>query len=136
MKLLIDECLSPQLAERAQQQGHEEATHVVWRGWAGKKDWELIKIILDGDWTFVTRNAVDFRGQASRLGVRGQYARAGLHAGLICLMGPEGMDLAAQLDLFDHALDLVGEGDLVNQVLEVVLDDDGYVSIRRYALPP
>lgn len=136
MKLLIDECLSPALAEHARQRGHGESTHVVWRGWAGTKDWELIAHILDGDWTFVTRNAVDFRGPVGNPGTTGQYTRAEIHAGLICLIGAEGMDLALQLELLDHALDLIGDDSLINQVLEVVIDDDGYISMRRYALPP
>ena len=30
MKLLIDECLSPELAKLAQQRGHGECSHIVW----------------------------------------------------------------------------------------------------------
>jgi hypothetical protein len=105
MKLLIDECLSPRLAERARQRGHGESAHVTWRGWGGQEDWEVIRHVLDGDWTFVTKNAVDFRGPAASPGSKGLYARADLHAGLICLIGPEHMDLDLQLDLFDRALD-------------------------------
>jgi hypothetical protein len=36
----------------------------------GWKDWSLKTVILEGDWTFVTKNSIDFRGPASR----GQYA--------------------------------------------------------------
>ena len=61
MKLLIDECLSPKLAKMAQELGYE-ASHVVWLGMSGYKDWSLIPVILKDDWTFVTRNSVDFRG--------------------------------------------------------------------------
>ena len=68
---------------------------MVWMGLSGRKDWELKPIILDGDWTFVTKNSVDFRGPASRPGSKGQYADVAFHAGLICLNGPEGMDLDA-----------------------------------------
>ncbi len=102
---------------------------------AGRKDWELIKHILEEDWTFVTRNAVDFRGPASAPGGKGQYAGTELHAGLICLDGPEGTDLAQQLELFACAFEEIGDGDLVNQVLEVRLDEDDHISIRRYVLP-
>lgn len=56
MKFLIDECLSPKLVKLAQEKGYGESTHVVWRKLGGKKDWELKSNILDGDWTFVTRN--------------------------------------------------------------------------------
>ena len=74
MKFLVDECLSPDLVKLAHDRGHGESSHVVWRRLQGKKDWELKPFILDGDWTFVTRNSVDFRGPLSRPGSRGQYA--------------------------------------------------------------
>lgn len=60
MKLLIDECLSPQLALRSREAGYGESTHVVWMGRTGWKDWQLKEFILEGDWTFVTINSVDF----------------------------------------------------------------------------
>lgn len=135
MKLLIDECLSPELAKLAQSRGHGESSHVVWLKKGGWKDWSLSSFIVDGDWTFVTRNSVDFRGPASKPGSRGQYADVAIHAGLICLDGPEGMDLDLQLDLFELALDEIGGGDLVNQVLEITLLEDNDIRILRYALP-
>jgi predicted nuclease of predicted toxin-antitoxin system len=48
MKLLIDECLSPELAKLAQQRGHGESSHIVWLGKSGWKDWSLKAVILDG----------------------------------------------------------------------------------------
>ena len=137
MKLLIDECLSPELAQVAHRRGHGESSHVVWLNKGGWRDWSLKPFILDGDWTFVTSNAVDFRGPADRPGSRGQYADVAIHAGLICLGGPAGgMTLDDQIALFEIALDEIGEGDLVNQVLEVVMEEDGAVRVLRYALPP
>jgi len=62
MKFLIDECLSDELAKMAIAAGHLDASHVRWLGKGGTKDWTLKKLILEGDWTFVTRNSVDFRG--------------------------------------------------------------------------
>lgn len=135
MKLLIDECLSPELAQIARSRGHGESSHVVWLNKGGWKDWSLKQFILDGDWTFVTTNAVDFRGPASEPGSRGQYAEVAIHAGLICVNGFGGMNLDEQRALFEIALDEVGDGDLVNQVLEVTLEDDGAVQVLRYALP-
>jgi hypothetical protein len=61
----------------------------------GWKDWSLKTVILDGDWTFVTKNSIDFRGPASEPGSKGQYGDVAVHAGLICLNEPEGMDLGA-----------------------------------------
>ncbi len=137
MKMLIDECLSPDLVEMAVDKGYGESSHVVWLGRAGAKDWELKSFILDGDWTFVTRNSVDFRGPANRPGSKGQYADVALHAGLICIGGPVGMDARLQKELFHIALDeIASDGDLVNQVLEVFLAElDGEAEVYRYELP-
>lgn len=135
MKMLIDECLSPELAKLAHGNGHGGSSHVTWMGWAGKKDWELKPLILAGDWAFVTRNSVDFRGPAGKPGTKGQYADVAIHAGLICLNSPSGMDLDMQIELFQQALDeLAADADLVNQVLEVTWEEETF-HIRRYELP-
>lgn len=63
MKFLIDELLSPSLAKIAIDKGHGETSHIVWMGLAGRKVWELKPTILEDDWTFVTKNSVDFRGR-------------------------------------------------------------------------
>ena len=135
MKLLVDECLSPELVKRAHEAGYGQSTHVVWMKRGGSKDWELREFILAGDWTFVTKDSVDFRGPADNPGSKGQYADVALHAGLICLNGPPGMDLNMQIELFDEALaELALSSDLVNQVLEITLEDDS-IHVRRYQLP-
>jgi len=135
MKLLVDECLSPELTKLAHARGHGESSHVVWLGRAGLKDWELKPLILQDDWTFVTKNSVDFRGSASKPGSKGQYADVALHAGLICLNGPPGMDLDMQLELFEQALqELEADPDLINQVLEITCEEDS-LHVRRYHLP-
>lgn len=139
MKLLIDECLSEELAKLARDYGHPESSHIRWIGKTGAKDWELLPVIIDGDWTFVTRNSVDFRGPADAPGSKGEYSKTTLHAGLICLNGPVGMDLELQLELFEMALAALEEqNDLINQVLEITLGDgdDSEISILRYELPP
>lgn len=136
MKFLVDECLSPELTKLAHVRGHGESSHVVWLGRAGLKDWELKPLILQDNWTFVTKNSVDFRGPADKPGSKGQYADVALHAGLICLNGPPGMDLDMQLELFEQALDeLEADPDLINKVLEITCEQDG-LQVRRYHLPP
>ena len=60
LKFLIDECLSLDLVEVARDRGFAQSSHVVWLGKAGWKDWQLKPFILDGDWTFVTRDRIDF----------------------------------------------------------------------------
>ena len=135
MKLLIDECLSEELAHVARARGHVESSHVKWIGKGGLQDWNLMPVILAGDWTFVTRNAYDFRGPRDAPGRPGQYATAELHAGLICL-ADRVMDLDLQVELFETALDdLDQDRDLVNQVLEVETVGRREIRIRRYALP-
>jgi hypothetical protein len=135
MKFLVDECLSPELTKLAHAKGYGESAHVVWFGRAGLKDWELKPLILKDDWTFVTKNSVDFRGPAEKPGAKGQYADVAIHAGLICLNGPPGMDVDMQLELFEQALDeLEADADLVNQVLEITWDEDT-LHVRRYQLP-
>ncbi|MGK9264149.1 hypothetical protein KXS15_24800, partial [Sinorhizobium meliloti] len=65
----------------------------------------------------------------------GQYADVAIHAGLICLNGPPGMDLDMQIELFEQALiELDNDDDLVNQVLEASVEDED-LHVLRYALP-
>ncbi len=83
-KILIDENLSPSLASNARQKGFL-CSHVNHLGKTGTKDWELKRVILEGDWTFVTNNSTDFRGPANEPGSSGEYADVRLHAGLVCI---------------------------------------------------
>jgi len=134
-KFLIDECLSPDLATLARQRGFVESSHVTWLGKGGWKDWELKAFILDHDWTFVTRNSSDFRGPENTPGSRGQYAGVTLHAGLVCINGPNQMGAEEEAELFDIVLDTIGLGDLVNEGIEITLSEDGEFELVRYALP-
>ena len=136
-KLLIDECLSSELTLLARERGHHEASHVVWIGKSGWKDWELKQILLAEDWVLVTRNSEDFRGPREAPGSKGQYSHVSIHAGLVCLNAPAGMDLALQRELFSEVLDeLATDGDLTNQILEVTLEDDeAGIQIDRYRYP-
>jgi hypothetical protein len=135
MKFLVDECLSPELTRRAHARGFGRSSHVVWPGRGGAKDWDLRRLILDGDWTVVTKNSIDFRGPSDAPGSKGQYAEVARHAGLICLNGPPGMDLDMQIELFDQAMDELDlDRDLVNQVLEITFENDG-LHVQRYRLP-
>lgn len=137
MKFLVDECLSEESTKLAQRRGHTEASHVTWIGMRGWKDWELKKVILDGDWVFVTKNSIDFRGPSSAAGSAGQYADVVLHAGLVCLNGPVGMDLDIQLEMFEVALDELDlDSEMVKQVLEVNLPQFTHeFEVLRYKLP-
>ena len=110
---------------------------MVWIGKSGWKDWELKRLLLTEDWVPVTRNSADFRGPRETPGSKGQYSNVALHAGLICLNAPAGMDLALQRELFSEVLDeLDTEPDLTNQILEVTLEDSEVgIRIERYKCP-
>lgn len=137
LKFLIDECLSPHLAQLARDGGYHESSHVNWLGKSGWKDWELKSLILGEDWTFVTRNSIDFRGPAEQPGSKGQYADVAIHAGLVCINGPAKMTAQIQAELFAAVLDEISSQDyLVNEVIEVNLPDEGgEFEIVRYPLP-
>lgn len=137
MNLFIDECLSDELTRMALDRGYWGSTSVRRRGLSGTPDWRLLPILLAEDLTLVTKNSIDFRGPAGALGSKGLYAGLDLHAGLICLNGPVGMDLDLQKELFAVALDRLDAlgGDLTNRVLEVSLEDDA-IRLRLYDLPP
>lgn len=138
MKLFIDECLSSELIGMAVNQGHPETSSVIFRGLSGTKDWDLVPILVAEDLTLVTKNSIDFRGRADKRGEKGLYKDVPIHAGLICLNGPVGMDLDLQKELFGHALDEIERlaDDLVNKCLEVTLGEtDAKIHIIVYELP-
>lgn len=85
----------------------------------------------------MTRNSEDFRGPSETPGSKGQYYLVSIHAGLVCLNAPGGLDLALQKELFAEVLDeLDSDGDLTDQILEVTLEDDeAGVQIARYSYP-
>lgn len=122
-KLLIDECLHTSLLELAHAAGHI-ADHVTYLGLGSSKDRELVKIIVERDYTFVTNNRTDFLTL---------YRRTPLHAGLVIIV--PNVKPALQRQLFEAALRLIGERDLVNTVIEVGFSDEE-IECRQYPLPP
>jgi len=123
VNFLIDECLHTSLVEVAVDRGHE-ATHITYRGLSGVQDWNLMAPIREGDLTFVTNNAKDFR----RL-----YAQEDIHAGLVILI--PNVPPSEQRELFDAALDdLEVSPGLINEALEVGIVE-GDIQITRYELP-
>ncbi|HEV3422260.1 MAG TPA: DUF5615 family PIN-like protein [Paraburkholderia sp.] len=134
LKLLIDECLVPDLTKLAWEAGHE-ATCVRDRGWLGLKDHELIEHVVAGDYTFVTHNSKDFRGPAGT-GEGGLHRKQAIHAGLICLNSTRPMSISRQQRLFKLALaELANLDDLVNKAMEVFEDDEGGCIIDVYDIP-
>ena len=138
MKFLIDECLSVALVEMAVAAGHPESAHVTRRGMTGWKDHRLMRAIIDGDWTLVTRNSDDFRPRHGSVSQAPCYVGQPLHAGLVCLNLPAGSVREDQIAFFQAALDHIGNpGDLVNRVLEIdpAPASTGQVVIRIYDFP-
>lgn len=138
LKFLIDECLSIRLAVMAVDAGHTESVHVTHRGLSGWKDHRLMKLIIDEDWTLVTRNSDDFRPRQGSASKAPCYVGQPLHAGLVCLNLPSGTGRAEQEAYFGVVLDQVGvPGDLVNRVLEIDPGAQGAAGliVRVYDFP-
>jgi predicted nuclease of predicted toxin-antitoxin system len=122
VNFLIVECLHTSLVEVAAARGRE-ATHVNYRRLGGVQDWNLMAPIREGEFTFVTNNAKDFR----RL-----YAQEDIHAGLVILI--PNVPPTQQRALFDAVLDdLAAAPGLINEALEVRVTE-GEIEITRYEL--
>ena len=107
MKFLIDECLHTSLVTVANSAGHS-AGHVSHRGLGGLKDWQLMRVICEEEYTFVTNNRSDF------LDLHGKEP---LHAGVIVIV--PNVIPTQQRELFAAALKHIGTRDLTNTVVEV-----------------
>lgn len=80
--------------------------------------------IVEGNFTFVTNNAADFRKL---------FAREDVHAGLVIIV-PQ-VRSAIQKLLFETVLDMLADDDEpVNEVFEVWIENDEIV-VDRYAMP-
>lgn len=123
MKFLIDECLHTSLVAVALDRGHE-CFHVNWLGLSGETDWDLMPRVVDGNFTFVTNNARDFRKL---------YAKEELHAGLVIIV-PQVLP-AQQRELFEAVLDeLTNDDGLINEIIEISVKG-AELAITRYILP-
>ena len=122
MKLLIDECLHTSLVELAYAAGHT-AEHVNYLALGGYKDWQLMAIIREREYTFVTNNRVDFL----RL-----HAKEPLHPGVIVIV-PSASPVDQRV-LFDAALKHIGTRDLTNTIVEVRYTGN-QITCSQYLLP-
>jgi predicted nuclease of predicted toxin-antitoxin system len=107
VKWLIDECLHTSLVELAHSRG-QVADHVNYLGLGSYKDWELMEIVIDRDYTFVTNNRFDFLTL---------YNKETLHAGLVVIV--PNVTPVRQWELYNAVLDHVGSRQLINTVIEV-----------------
>lgn len=110
LRFLIDECLSPELAEVALNAGYEGA-HVGHRGLLRTPDPQIARYCVHNDLIVVTNNARDFRAI---------YAALPLHPGLVVVL--PAVRVAPQRRLFELVVKrLEREPDLVNKLLEIDL---------------
>jgi len=122
VKLLIDECLHTSLVTVAHAAGHT-ADHVAHRGLGGLKDWQLMQVIREQEYTFVTNNRSDF------LDLHGKEP---LHAGVIVIV--PNVIPSQQCELFAAALKHIGMRDLTNTVVEARFVGEA-IRCLEYELP-
>jgi len=122
LKFLIDECLHTSLVKLAHSAGHV-ADHVNYLGLGSSKDWQLMAVIRQKDYTFVTNNRSDFLAL---------HRREPLHAGVIILV--PSVTPVQQRELFNAALKHIGTRDLTNTVIEVKYAGNR-IECSEYALP-
>jgi hypothetical protein len=99
------------------------ADHVNYLGLGGLRDWQLLPVILEKDYTFVTNNGADF---VALLG------KEPLHPGMIVIV--PNVTPVLQREFFEAAVDHIGSRDLTNTVMEVKYVGDRIVC-SEYPLP-
>lgn len=124
MRLFIDECLSPVLAQRLNDSGLHDALHPRDYGRLGDPDHIVLQRCLDESRTIATENARDFRKLVGATDI---------HPGLIILpaVGRE-----QSWDLLGKAIAAIeGQGDpdqaMINRVVEITASGD----VSFYELP-
>lgn len=123
-RFLIDECLTQDLVALAHVRGHD-ATHIVFRSLQGTSDDDLMPIILNENFIFVTNNGKDFLSL---------YKNEDLHPGLIIIL-PGGQGRIMQARLFEKVLDVIEPlSDIVNKVVSVAIN--GSVTVEDYPPSP
>lgn len=118
IRFLIDECVSPNLANEAKRRGYA-AWHVNHRALDRTPDPLIFRRCLADDMILVTNNATDFR----RI-----YASAELHPGLVIILPVAQRE--DQVRLFASALDWIEkQRDVVNMLIEVSSEGEVAVSV-------
>lgn len=129
MRLFIDECLSPRIAEWLNNSGEHDAAHPLHLGRRGEPDHTALARCIREDHVLVTQNAQDFRGL---------IGQEDIHPGLIILPAV-GRDGAYRLLL--RAIEVLStQGKpadvMVNRVLEVATDGHCLLhELRKTARP-
>jgi predicted nuclease of predicted toxin-antitoxin system len=115
-RFLIDECLSPKLAELSG--GAFQIVHVNHRGLTRQPDHVIARWCVDHEHALITNNARDFRTI---------YARLEIHPGLVVIL--PSIARALQIALIPTALaSIQALPDLINRLIEVDLEGNIIVS--------
>jgi len=99
------------------------ADHVNYLNLGGQKDWQLLPVIREREFTFVTNNGADFLVL---------FGKEPLHPGIIIIV--PNVTPVLQRELFKAALDHIGARDLTNSMVEVKYVGDRIVC-SEYVLP-
>lgn len=116
-RILIDEDLSPWVAQRLRTDKSIDAVHVRDRGRLGRTDAEILELAFSEDRILVTANVTDFE----------HLARSNeLHCGMVVVLDGS-LRRAQQLDVLGKVIDTLAAEyaagrDMVNRVLRVSLD--------------
>lgn len=117
VKLLLDEQLSPSVAQRLRSLDSIDVVHIRDRGRLGSTDREVLEFAFEDDRILVTGNVTDF--------LRLARARE-IHCGIVFLLDGA-LSRAQQVDLIRTvcnvlAAEFASGRDLVNRILRVALD--------------
>lgn len=123
MKLLLDENLSPRVAEALARDDGVDACHIRDRGLLGATDPDVLDRAFNEDRIFVTKNVGDFERLAK--------ARE-LHAGIV-LIEHGALTRDEQLDLMRRIIAELEGTDIVNHVVRVA--EDGTLTVERIPGP-
>jgi predicted nuclease of predicted toxin-antitoxin system len=123
VKLLLDENLSPKVAEALARDDGLDACHIRHRGLLGATDPEVLERAFGEDRIFVTKNVGDFEKLAK--------ARE-LHAGIV-LVEQGDLTREEQLDLMRRIVAKLEGIDLVNHVLRVA--ENGTMTVEQMPGP-
>jgi predicted nuclease of predicted toxin-antitoxin system len=124
LRLFIDECLSPRLAERLNETGEHDAIHPLHFGRRGERDDTILARCIEEDRVIVTENGEDFRELV---------ARADIHPGLIVMpVLPREETYGLLLVALEF---LAAKGDPMDVMVNHVLEADRDGTCRLYALP-
>jgi predicted nuclease of predicted toxin-antitoxin system len=129
---LIDECLSQELADRAQERGYFAlAANRMWR-LRKRDDYRVARYALDRDLILVTNDQYDFESI---------YEQFEIHPGIVFITAGRSKlrELRYQQAMFEITLDAIEERDpTCEAILVTARDGKGRrvdINIKRYAFP-